>query len=893
MKNKRINLILLIVLLIWLVIIILNMCIHVIKTKEFNETPRKYLSSYNTDNGADTYVSFGPRGGKTDSWIKRAVFLDGSPCDAIGTTYDAVVFNKADCMVRDWTLTITINQHCFINNSWNGEVEIHQNVLTDEKIQRIDFSNYNLADMLLDYQFIGQDIMIPLFEGDYIVYHPNEAIGENIVNAFNGNPGEMTIGIIFYSLEEITFKNYAIDYHYGKKYLQGREAIIFIVMMSLWFCSVLIYTTVNISVLVAKKRAEHSLIRIHLLETEALNKQISEQQKSLEIALESAEHANRIKSDFLANMSHEIRTPINAIIGMNTMIMRESNQEKIRKYSQDVKTASSTLLSLINDILDFSKIESGMMEIIEGNYRLDSAINDLINMVKPKAYDKGLDFELELNPHTPVMLHGDEVRVKQVALNILNNAVKYTKQGFVKFIVDFEKNNDESIDLKIAVKDSGIGIKPEDMEKLCSPYARLEEGRNSKVEGTGLGLSITKNLLEKMGSKIQVNSVYGEGSEFYFIIKQGLWGQGEIGEHFKPLSNSDEDNDAPENYHAPDAKILVVDDIEMNLMVIKNLLKRVQINPILSTSGMEAVDLCTKEKFDIIFMDAMMPGMSGEETLKEIRKSCELNCDTPIIILTANAIVGAKDEYLACGFSDYISKPVDGIKLENMIQNYLPKELLIEPDTTPAISEEVSSETEEIIYLVSMVNGIDVKSGISAAGGKTTYVNVCENFCTTGDEKIRIIEDYLNNEDYANYTIQVHALKSSARLIGANGLSEEALRLETAGKEENVVLIKRNTGAMLDEYRGIVKIFKKILQKELSPDQDTRPEITWKKLSRKLEDMVELLQAYDFASAKELFQEFKKYKLPEEFKETYGKMQIMFGNVDTEGLINLISTRIS
>jgi len=431
-------------------------------------------------------------------------------------------------------------------------------------------------------------------------------------------------------------------------------------------------------------------------------------------------------------------------------------------------------------------------------------------------------------------------------------------------------------------------IKPEDMEKLCSPYARLEEGRNMKVEGTGLGLSITKNLLDKMGSELQVDSVYGEGSEFYFVLKQMLWGDGEIGEHFKDVSLLDEDMDTPEKYQAPDAKILVVDDIDMNLLVIKNLLKRVRIEPVLCTSGMEAVELCMKEKYDIVFMDAMMPQMNGEEALKEIRKSCDLNKDTPIIILTANAIVGAKDEYLSMGFSDYISKPVDGIKLEDMIQRYLPNELVKEPEHNTVMEEVCSKEIEDAISLIAMVSGIDVKSGIAAAGGKTTYVNVCENFCATGDEKIKIIEEYLGKEDYANYTIQVHALKSSARLIGANGLSEEALKLENAGKEDNVQLIKRKTGDLLDEYRGIVRILKKIMSDDTTPSEDNRPELSDKKLKRRLEDMAELLQAYDFASAKELFKDLKNYKLPKEFKETYSKMQTLFGDADSQGILIFI-----
>ncbi len=398
-------------------------------------------------------------------------------------------------------------------------------------------------------------------------------------------------------------------------------------------------------------------------------------------AKELAEKANKAKSDFIANVSHEIRTPINAIIGMNEMILRESSESGVRNYAEKIDSAGNTLLNLINDVLDFSKIESGNMEIIEDKYRLGVLLKDIDNIIGIKAAQKGLNYIVDIDSDIPDNLIGDETRVKQVMLNILNNAVKYTKNGSVLFSVSSRRTKEDCVELLVSVKDTGVGIKEEDKDKLFKNFERLDLKENRNIEGTGLGLAITGKLLEKMNGNIRVESEYGKGSTFIISLPQKVVGDAVIGDYtLYNVKSQGGHKDDGKTFEAPEAKILIVDDNAMNLMVIENLLKRTKIKTTLCGGGRECLEYMEKEQFDILFLDHMMPDMDGIETVHCIRnnpQNYDINADCVIIVLTANAVSGVRDEYISEGFDDYLSKPIEVSQLEEMICKYLPVDKIL------------------------------------------------------------------------------------------------------------------------------------------------------------------------------------------------------------------------
>lgn len=413
--------------------------------------------------------------------------------------------------------------------------------------------------------------------------------------------------------------------------------------------------------------------------------------REAELASEKAVAASDAKSSFLSTMSHEIRTPVNAILGMNEMIARESQDEAILGYSDNIKGASNSLLGIINDILDFSKIEAGKIEIIPVDYDIASLVNDLVNMIQKRADDKNLKLILNIDPQTPRSLFGDEVRVRQVITNILTNAVKYTEKGSVTFTVGYEDIPDDpdNVMLKVSVKDTGIGIKKEDIEKLFSKFERIEEERNRNVEGTGLGMNITKNLLALMGSCLEVESVYGEGSTFSFALKQKRTGDDTVGDYEQSYRAGRADRKKyKEKFTAPSARVLVVDDSPMNLIVFKSLLKRTLVNVDTAKDGNEGIFMSRQKKYDILFLDHMMPGKDGIETLKEIRADeGNPNIETCAISLTANAVSGAREQYLEAGFDDYMTKPIEPARLEQMMLDRLPQDKIeSRADDDPAAS---------------------------------------------------------------------------------------------------------------------------------------------------------------------------------------------------------------
>ena len=587
--------------------------------------------------------------------------------------------------------------------------------------------------------------------------------------------------------------------------------------------------------------------------------------EELERQKQRADDANKAKSTFLANMSHDIRTPINAVLGMDEMILRESKEEAILSYATDIQMAGKTLLALINDILDFSKVEEGKMEIIPVQYDLSSLVGDLVNMIKDRAAKKGLELEVEVNDNIPNLLYGDEVRIKQCILNLLTNAVKYTNEGKVKLVVDYE-NQDQDIILKVKVTDTGIGIKPEDMSALFTPFDRIEEKKNRHIEGTGLGMSIVKKMLSLMDSELNVYSEYGKGSAFSFDLLQGVVDLQPVGDVAKRYNALQRDRS---EYHqlftAPDARILVVDDTEANLAVVVNLLKRTEIIIDIAISGRDALNLAKKKEYDCIFIDHMMPDMDGIELLAEIRKikHCE---NTPCIALTANAISGVRELYLEAGFNDYISKPVDPEKLERLLYKRLPSEKCIKySDKTDLL--DVTVEEVNLIDKVSEVSEINVDEGVKYCGSRDGFLSVLMVFHDTAVKNSAEIEALYNSGDIPGYTIKVHALKSAARIIGADALSEKARELEAAGKNGEITFIDQNTEALLRDYRQLgEKLF------FLSGEDNEKEMIPEDLLKDAYDTILEASDSMDYGAIEDIVRTVMEYKLEYEDKKRFEKI---------------------
>jgi signal transduction histidine kinase/DNA-binding NarL/FixJ family response regulator len=536
---------------------------------------------------------------------------------------------------------------------------------------------------------------------------------------------------------------------------------------------------------------------------------------------EEAIAANEAKTSFLSNMSHEIRTPINAILGMNEMILRESRNESIVGYAENIQTAGRTLLGLVNDILDFSKIEAGKLEIIPVDYDLSSVINDLMIMAKSRAEAKGLTLELEIDGNVPKMLHGDEIRIKQIVTNLLTNAVKYTQEGKVTFCLGFEKLPEEEnkVLLKFAVKDTGIGIKAEDIDKLFEEFQRIEEKRNRHIEGTGLGMAITAHLLDMMGSKIHVDSVYGEGSVFSFELKQDVMAWDPLGDYrfaYHAFRRKHERYRA--SFTAPNARILVVDDNELNLEVFRGLVKQLQVRVDTATRGREAVRLGREKKYDLIFLDHMMPDMDGIETLKEMQSTPEdRNIKTPMVCLTANAISGAREQYLEAGFNDYLTKPIDPLALEQMMIKYLPEERVIRNDR-PAEAKKAAPKPmvpfADPLAPIRECPDIDLSLGIAHLGTEESYLPILEVFYNSAGERAAELQHLYEIEDYRTYTAKIHSLKCSIRILGAEKLSKKAQNLENAGLRGDTTYIVEHQKDFMDSFRQLIDQIAPVFRKK-------------------------------------------------------------------------------
>ena len=542
----------------------------------------------------------------------------------------------------------------------------------------------------------------------------------------------------------------------------------------------------------------------------------------LKLEKEAADQANKAKSDFLAEMSHEIRTPINAVLGMNEMILRECERTEdglpgadhedafrsIGSCAANIENAGNNLLAIINDILDFSKIEAGRMEISEGRYELSSLLSDVSNMVSFRAREKGLDFRIDADEAIPDALYGDKVRVRQVITNLLSNAVKYTDRGSIRLQVRSEEKKytaGGAITLLITVADTGIGIREEEIGSLFEKFQRLDLTRNSTIEGTGLGLAITHSLVTMMDGTISVESEYGKGSAFTVTLPQKVVSCEPMGNiKATEAGRGTGAKKYRESFRAPEARILIVDDTLMNLEVTVGLLKKTGVRTDTAQSGQEALQLLKKTAYYAVIMDQRLRGMDGKEVLRRLRGMPDHpNEKTPVICMTADAIIGARERYTAEGFTDYLPKPVSSETLERMLLKYLPKEKVTkvrqaETDITETMPESIPEDR----YRPLQEAGMNAGTGLAYCQQDAAfYESLLKEYARSAPEKSRNMQQYFESRDWKQYGIQVHALKSTSRMIGAETLAKAAEALEKAAKEENGSYITSHHSGTMEQYR--------------------------------------------------------------------------------------------
>ncbi len=636
-------------------------------------------------------------------------------------------------------------------------------------------------------------------------------------------------------------------------------------------------------------------------------------EKRLEEDLRVAQAAARNKTNFLSNMSHEIRTPINAVLGMDEMILREARDKDILRYAQDIQNSGRTLLSLVNDILDFSKLEAGKMELVPVQYELASVLNDLINTARQRLGEKDVELIVDVDEITPHMLYGDEIRLKQVAMNIMTNAVKYTEQGSITLKLDFERcaSNPENVMLRFVISDTGIGMKEEDQKNLFSAFTRIDEERNRNIEGTGLGMSIVKSLLDLMDSKLEVHSVYGEGSTFAFRVIQKVISWEPIGDFTKTYERSLENvPEYEESFHAPDARILVVDDTPVNLTVVQGLLKNTAMQIDTADGGSQCLNMTKKKEYDLIFLDHRMPGMDGVETYHAMQQDEDnKNRRTPVIALTANAISGSREIYIKEGFTDYLSKPINSKRMEEMLIHYLPRDKVIMPDDKDFEKTGVGSEgsdADDRLEILKNTEGIDYKEAIKNCMKEDILLSAAQDFLAGIGSTSLNIEIANIAADWNNYTVLVHGLKSSARLIGATHLSDMAKEMEAlgdrakSGDQRAIDDILEKTPDLIEEYKSYEERLAFIDPDLAKPgdwstsggsaavEEDTRPAIEDGAFDEAISGIGMFVEAFDYDGADDIIAQLKDYHLNPAQEELYNRLKVLVRNLDRDQILKEI-----